>query len=70
MAEKQLRSLSQFSGKSIFVYKLIHFYGDGRIITKLQNPFNLNILMLIYRDGHWQDPKPEIFRKNDEIKKI
>lgn len=70
LAEKQLRSLPQFTGKSIFVYKLIHFYGDGRIITKLQNPSNPQYIdAYTYKDGQWQDPKPVVMRKNDEIKK-
>ncbi len=67
-AEKQLRALPQFAGQSIFIYKLIHFYDDGRIITKLQNPKNPQYIDAYqYENGQWQDPKPVVMHKNEEI---
>lgn len=69
-AEKQLRALPQFAGKSIFIYKLIHFYEDGRIITKLQNPSNPKYIdEYRYENGKWTAPKPVVMYKNDEIQK-
>lgn len=69
-AEKQLRTLPQFIGKSIFVYKLVHFYSDGRIITKLQNPSNPKYIdSYIYENGKWQEPKPVVLQKNEPVEK-
>jgi hypothetical protein len=68
-AEEQLRKLPQFAGKSIFIYEFIHFYGDGRIITTLQNPENPNYVdEYTYKDGQWQDPQPVILSKSDDVK--
>ncbi|MCJ8155084.1 hypothetical protein MKJ01_15050 [Chryseobacterium sp. SSA4.19] len=68
LAEKQLRDLNQFAGKSIFIYQFIHFYDDGRIITKLQNPENSNYVdEYTYSDGQWQTPKPVVLSKMDDV---
>ncbi|MCA6066304.1 hypothetical protein JI747_003875 [Chryseobacterium sp. RG1] len=68
-AEEQLRKLPQFAGKSIFIYEFIHFYDDGRIITTLQNPENPNYVdEYTYENEEWQDPKPVILSKSDDVK--
>jgi len=68
-AENKLRALPQFAGKPIFIYQFIHFYDDGRIITKLQNPDNPEYIdEYTYDDGMWQKPEPVVLSKNDNIK--
>lgn len=67
-AEKALRNRTEFKGKDIFIYRTIHFYDDGRINVKLQNPDNpLFIDEYQYRDGKWNEPTPVRLSKNDEI---
>lgn len=69
-AEKALRERSEFKGKDIFIYKTIHFYDDGRINVKLQNPDNpLYIDQYQYDDGKWIAPTPVRLSKNDDIQK-
>lgn len=69
-AEKTLRERPEFKGKDIFIYKTIHFYDDGRINVKLQNPDNpLYIDQYQYDDGKWIAPTPVRLSKNDDIQK-
>lgn len=68
-AEEKLRNLSQFKGKSIFIYKLIHFYEDGRIVVTLQNPENPKFIdEYTFKDSQWQFPKPIVLSKKDNVK--
>lgn len=69
-AEKELRELPQFQGKSIFIYNVIHFYEDGRIITKLQNPENPTYVdEYNYKNGFWLPPTPVVLTKFDNVKR-
>ncbi len=69
-AERALRSLPEYAGKSIFVYKLVYFYDDGRISIRLQNPENpAYIDEYWYEAGYWKKPKPVRLSKNDAIEK-
>jgi hypothetical protein len=69
-AEKALRNRNEFKGKDIFIYRTIHFYDDGRINVKLQNPDNpLFIDQYQYKDEKWEEPTPVRLSKNDKIKK-
>lgn len=69
-AEKALRNRNEFKGKDIFIYKTIHFYDDGRINVKLQNPENpLFIDQYQYKDEKWEAPTPVRLSKNDDIQK-
>ncbi|WP_292010116.1 hypothetical protein [Chryseobacterium sp.] len=68
-AENALRSLPQFTGKSIFVYKSVHFYDDGRISIQIQNPENSEYVdEYWYQNGHWKRPEPLRLSKNEDIK--
>jgi len=68
-AEKALRNRNEFKGKDIFIYRTIHFYDDGRINVKLQNPDNpLFIDQYQYKDEKWEEPTPVRLSKNDKIK--
>ena len=67
-AEQTLRNRPEFKGKSIYVYKTIHFYNDGRVICQLQNPQNPKYIdEYTFKDGQWQDPKPVRTSVNDQI---
>lgn len=69
LAEQQLRDLPRFKDKPIYIYQYIHFYADGRIITKLQTPENPDFVdEYTYENGQWQEPKPVILSKNDDVK--
>src|SRR5690606_10577746 len=58
-AEQLLRVLPQFMDKPIHIYGDIHFYDDGRVITKLQHPDNPNFIdQYTYRWGEWSEPEP------------
>jgi len=58
-AEKALNSLPQFAGKKIRLYRDIHFYQDGRISLKLQNPENPEYVdEYRYKDKVWDKPTP------------
>ncbi len=68
LAEQQLRDLPRFKGHSISIYQDIHFYPDGRIITKFQTPENPQFVdEYTYKDGQWQVPEPVILSKNDDV---
>ncbi|WP_353125498.1 hypothetical protein [Parapedobacter pyrenivorans] len=57
LAEKLLRQLPQYRAKPIFLYADIHFYDDGRIMTKLQHPDNPDYVDAYnYRNGEWSGP--------------
>ena len=69
-AEQALRRLPAFAGKAIYLYEAIHFYDDGRIGTKLQNPQNPAYIDA-YEFGHgsWKAPVPVQLSVHDDIKK-
>lgn len=57
--EQALRTLPEFAGESIVLHGAMHFYGDGRVITDIQNPQNpLHIDEYRYRDGQWEKRNP------------
>lgn len=67
-AESSLRSLPQFEGKEIFVYRSAHFYNDGRIILGIQDPMNPSMVdKYTYKDGKWQDIQPVRITKADRL---
>jgi hypothetical protein len=67
-AEKALRALPQFAGKEIFIYRSVHFYGDGSIMLMLRHPENPNYVdNYTYRDGKWSAPTPAQISLHDEI---
>ncbi len=67
-AEDALRQLPQFAGKTINIYKFIHFYGDGRIMLQLQHPENLEYVdEYQYIRGEWQPPKPVQLSVREQI---
>ena len=58
-AQAQLEELDKFQGKSIQVFQAAHFYQDGRIIIKLQDPGALeNVDEYTYQGGEWLKPVP------------
>jgi len=66
-AEKALRALPQYAGKEIFIYRSVHFYGDGSIMLMLQHPENPKYVdNYIYKDGKWSAPTPAQISVNDE----
>lgn len=57
--EQALRTLPEFVGEPIVLHGAMHFYGDGRVITDIQNPQNpLHIDEYRYRDGQWEKRNP------------
>ncbi|MET3879570.1 hypothetical protein [Chitinophaga sp. OAE865] len=67
-AEKALRALPAFAGKSIYLYKAIHFYNDGRINVNIQHPENPEYIdEYNYSNGKWQNPKPVQLSVHDNI---
>lgn len=69
-AEHALRRLPVFAGKDIYLYEGIHFYDDGRIITKVQHPQNpAYIDAYEFGNGSWKAPKPVQLSVHDEIGK-
>ena len=69
-AENALRALPAFAGKSIYLYKAIHFYNDGRINVTIQHPDNPEYIdEYNYSNGKWEDPKPVQLSVHDDIKK-
>jgi hypothetical protein len=69
-AEQALRSLPAFAGKDIYLYEAIHFYDDGRIQTKVQNPHTPTYIdAYTFSDGSWQEPKPVQLSVHDDIAK-
>jgi hypothetical protein len=68
-AEKKLRALPEFKGKSIYVYNFIYFYGNGQIIITIQNPENPKYVdQYLFDDGQWQKPKPVALSKYTDVK--
>lgn len=68
-AQSELRQMDSFKNKSIQVYSSVHFYDDGRINIKLQDPNKPeNIDEYGYRDGKWRDPEPVIYRNFENIR--
>lgn len=58
-AKTSLYNLPQFAGKKIRLYRDIHFYQNGRINLKLQNPENPEYVdEYSYQDTVWSEPKP------------
>jgi hypothetical protein len=69
-AEQALRRLPAFAGKDIYLYEAIHFYDDGRIITKVQHPQNpAYIDAYEFGNGSWKAPKPVQLSVHDDIEK-
>ncbi|WP_217606827.1 hypothetical protein [Chitinophaga sp. GbtcB8] len=71
-AEKALRALPQFAGKEIFIYRSVHFYGDGNIMLMLRHPENPKYVdNYTYSDGKWSAPTPaQIFLHDDVDSKL
>lgn len=69
-AENELRALPAFAGKTIYLYKAIHFYNDGRINVNVQHPQNpAYIDEYNYSNGKWEGPKPVQLSVHDDISK-
>lgn len=69
-AEHALRELPAFAGKSIHLYRSIHFYNDGRINVTVQHPQNAAYIdEYNYNDGKWEEPKPVQMSVRDDISK-
>lgn len=69
-AEEELRRLPAFAGKTIYLFEAIHFYDDGRIITKVQHPQNPEYIdEYEFNHGKWQAPTPVQLSVHDAIKK-
>lgn len=69
-AEQALRRLPAFAGKDIYLYEAIHFYDDGRIITKVQHPQNpAYVDQYEFGNGSWKTPKPVQLSVHDDIEK-
>lgn len=67
-AESRLRRLPQYLSKSIKLYADIHFYDDGRIMTKLQHPENQDYVdAYTYEGGQWGKPVPVQLSVRDRI---
>ncbi len=67
-AERLLRELPQYSGKSIYLYADIHFYDDGRIMAKLQHPEKPDYVDAYnYQGGQWSGPIPVQLSVHDNI---
>lgn len=66
-----LQNLPQFKGKKIMMYRGIYMYksgGDWIINISIQDPDkHENIDAYTYRDGKWQDPRPEQSPSRDEL---
>jgi hypothetical protein len=69
-AEQALRSLPAFKGKTINFYQHVHFYNDGRIIARVQNPDNAEYVdEYTYQNGKWMEPVPVQLSVRENIKK-
>ncbi len=67
-AENALRALPAFAGKSIYLYKAVHFYNDGRINVNVQHPQHPEYIdEYNYRNGKWEGPKPVQLSVHDNI---
>lgn len=67
-AENALRRLPAFAGRDIYLYEAIHFYDDGRINMKVQNPDNpAYVDAYSFDKGSWQEPQPVQLSVHDEI---
>jgi len=67
-AEKQLRALTSYAGKEIYIYQSVHFYNDGRINLMLRHPENPKYVdSYTYSDGAWSEPKPVQLSVRDRI---
>ena len=67
-AEQELKALPKFRGKTISVYQSVHFYDDGRISIKVQNPANPdNVDQYDYRNAQWNTPKPVKIYLHDKL---
>ena len=66
-----LQNLPQFKGKEIMMYRGIYMYqslGDWIINISIQDPDkHENIDGYTYRDGKWQDPRPEQSPTRNEL---
>lgn len=68
-AESALRALPAFAGKSIHLYRAIHFYADGRINVTIQHPENAAYIdEYNYNNGKWEEPKPVQMSVRDKIR--
>lgn len=69
-AEQTLRSLPAFRGKTIYLYQHVHFFNDGRIIARMQNPDNEEYVdEYTYQNGKWMEPVPVQLSVRDNVKK-
>lgn len=67
-AENALRRLPAFAGKDIYLYEGVHFYDDGRINMKVQNPDNpAYVDAYSFNKGSWQEPQPVQLSVHDDI---
>jgi len=58
-AKEALYNLPQFAGKKVWLYRDIHFYENGRVNLKLQNPENPEYVdEYRYADAVWSEPTP------------
>lgn len=66
-AEMALRKLPQYAGKEIFLYATVHFFDNGLILAKLQNPYNPKYVDAYRYIGTWSGPTPEPQSVNNNI---
>lgn len=66
-AEMALRKLPQYAGKEIFLYATVHFFDNGLILAKLQNPHNPKYVDAYRYIGSWSGPTPEPQSVNNNI---
>ena len=67
-AEQELKALPEFRGKTIHVYQSVHFYDDGRISIKVQNPASPDYVdQYDYRNAQWNTPKPVKIYLHDKL---
>jgi len=66
-AEMALRKLPQYAGKEIFLYATVHFFDNGLILAKLQNPHNPKYVDAYRYIGTWSGPTPEPQSVNNNI---
>lgn len=68
-AERALRALPAFAGKTIYLYRHIHFYADGRINVKIQHPENKSFVdEYNFAAGSWKAPQPVQLSVRDNIR--
>lgn len=69
-AEQQLRNRPEFNDKPIVVYRSLHFYEDGRILTNIQDPDNAEFIdEYAYRDGAWTKEDPLVVTRSMNVER-